>query len=134
KAAGAKVIVLDINRARLDFCQSQFAVDAAILAGADPVPAMQAATGGNLPTAVLDATGNPASMHAAFKYAAPSGRIVFVGLFIGDVTFHDPDFHRKELTLLATRNALPADFQNIIRLMETKVINTAPWITHRAAA
>src|SRR5690606_2680375 len=89
---------------------------------------------GDLPTAVIDATGNPSSMMRCFDLVAPSGRIVFVGLFQGDVTFNDPNFHRRETTLLATRNALPADFQAIIRLIQQGRIDTTPWITHQADA
>ena len=55
-----------------------------------------------------------------------------MGLFQGDVTFNDPNFHRRELTLLASRNALPADFGRIIGQIETGRIDTTPWITHRA--
>ncbi len=72
-------------------------------------------------------------MKGAFDFVAPSGRLVFVGLFQGEVSFFDPDFHKKELTLLATRNALPVDFQNIIGWMEHGEIDTAPWITHCAS-
>ena len=59
--------------------------------------------------------------------------LAFVGLFQGDVAFNDPNFHRRELTLLASRNALPGDFTRIIRLIESGRIDTAPWITHRAS-
>ena len=62
-------------------------------------------TSGDLPTAVFDATGNPTSMMGAFEFVAHGGRLVYVGLFPGDVTFHDPHFHRREITLLATRNS-----------------------------
>jgi threonine dehydrogenase-like Zn-dependent dehydrogenase len=89
-------------------------------------------TGGDLPTAVFDATGNPASMMDAFKYVAHGGRLVYVGLFQGDITFHDPFFHRREMTLLSSRNATAADFRRIIGLMEAGEIDTTPWITHRA--
>ena len=71
-------------------------------------------------------------MEAAFDYPAHGGRMVFVGLFQGDVTFGDPGFHRRELTLMGSRNALPEDFTRIIRLVEARRIDTAPWITHRA--
>ncbi|MGA2232446.1 MAG: zinc-binding alcohol dehydrogenase family protein [Tepidisphaeraceae bacterium] len=57
---------------------------------------------------------------------------VFVGLFQGDVTFVDPQFHRREVTLLASRNSLPRDFERIIKLVEDGAIDTGPWITHRA--
>lgn len=101
-------------------------------AGENALETIRELTGGDFPTAVFDATGHPASMKGAFEFVAPSGRLVFVGLFQGEVSFFDPDFHRKEMTLLATRNALPIDFQNIIRWAEHGEIDTSPWITHRA--
>jgi 2-desacetyl-2-hydroxyethyl bacteriochlorophyllide A dehydrogenase len=132
RQAGSKVIALDANPARLEFCRNIWGIEHTVTAGDEALEAIRALTGGDLPTAVFDATGHPASMAKAFDFVAPSGRLVFVGLFPGDVTFHDPDFHRKEMTLLATRNALPVDFANIIRWTEAGEIDTAPWITHRA--
>jgi 2-desacetyl-2-hydroxyethyl bacteriochlorophyllide A dehydrogenase len=129
---GARVIVLDINEARLGFCQSQLGVTHAINgATANVLDVLTDITGGDMPTAVFDATGSPRSMMASFDYPAHGGRLVFVGLFQGDVTFSDPNFHKRELTLMASRNAHPADFQRIIGLMESGRIDTAPWITHR---
>jgi 2-desacetyl-2-hydroxyethyl bacteriochlorophyllide A dehydrogenase len=131
--AGAQVIVLDINDARLEFCRQTLGAHQTINgANADVAAALRELTGGDLPTAVFDATGSPRSMAAAFEYPAHGGRLTFVGLFQGDVTFNDPNFHRRELTLLASRNALPEDFTRIIRLIETGRIDTTPWITHRA--
>ena len=72
-------------------------------------------------------------MAGTFELAAHGGRIVFVGLFQGDVTFHDPNFHRRELTLCGSRNALPQTFRDIITLVEAGRLNTTPWITHRFA-
>jgi len=132
--AGGRVIALDVNPARLEFCRRQLGVTAAVDAGAgDPAATLRELAGGDLPTAVFDATGNPASMQASFAHAAPGGRLIFVGLFPGAVSFDDPQFHRRELTLLASRNALPADFRRIIALVEAGRIDTTPWITHRAA-
>jgi 2-desacetyl-2-hydroxyethyl bacteriochlorophyllide A dehydrogenase len=132
--AGARVIALDVNPARLEFCRDRLGVAHIVNPTDGPLlEALQRITGGDLPTAVLDATGNPASMAAAFGYPAHGGRIVFVGLFAGDVTFNDPNFHRRELTLLASRNALPADFTRIIRLIEAGRIDTTPWVTHRSS-
>ena len=70
-------------------------------------------------------------MAGAFDLLAHGGRLVFVGLFQGDVTFNDPNFHRRELTLMGSRNALPGDFTRIIALIEAGQIDTTPWITHR---
>lgn len=134
QAAGAQVIVLDTNPHRLAFAGEQMGVQHLVAAHEDPLAMVSAITGGDLPTVVFDATGNADSMQNAFQYVAPGGRLVFVGLFLGSVSFYDPDFHRKEMTLLATRNATGKDFQRILSLLESGQVDTAPWITHRADA
>jgi 2-desacetyl-2-hydroxyethyl bacteriochlorophyllide A dehydrogenase len=131
--AGAQVIVLDINPNRLEFCREKlgapFSINAAL---SNPLEVLKEITAGDLPTVVFDATGNPNSMMGAFNYPANGGRLAFVGLFQGDVTFNDPNFHRRELTVLSSRNALSEDFTRIIGLVESDRIDTDPWITHRA--
>lgn len=134
KAAGARVVAVDISATRLDFCRAQLGVDDLVDANiANVTEQLEALTDGDLPTAVFDATGNPKSMQDSFVYPAPGGRLIFVGLVQADISFHDPHFHRRELTLLATRNALPAEFTGIIAQIERGLIDTGPWITHRAA-
>jgi 2-desacetyl-2-hydroxyethyl bacteriochlorophyllide A dehydrogenase len=131
--AGAQVIVLDINAQRLEFCRSRLGVRYTIDASREnALEALAELTAGDLPTAVFDATGNGRSMASAFEYPANGGRLIFVGLFQGEVSFNDPNFHRRELTILASRNARPEDFTRIISLIEAKRIDTSPWITHRA--
>ncbi len=135
RAAGARVLVIDVNDTRLAFCRERLGLPADDLIdarGADVVARLKALTDDELPTAVFDATGNPKSMAAAFDYPAHGGRLVFIGLFPGDVTFNDPNFHRRELTLLASRNSRPDDFTRIIELVESGRVDTSPWITHRA--
>ena len=98
----------------------------------DPITGLKKLTNDDLPTCVIDATGNAQSMARCFELAASGGRIIFVGLFQGDLTFNDPNFHRRELTLLASRNSRPEDFDRIIGMVERGEIDTNPWITHRA--
>jgi 2-desacetyl-2-hydroxyethyl bacteriochlorophyllide A dehydrogenase len=130
--AGATVTVLDVNPERLAFCQRELKAPHLINATTEnTLERLREITNGDLPTAVFDATGNPKSMMASFHYTAQGARLVFVGLFQGEVTFNDPDFHKRELTLMGSRNALPEDFERIIRLVETGRVDTAPWITHR---
>jgi alcohol dehydrogenase len=88
---------------------------------------------GNLPDVVIDATGNPQSMSAAFGLIAHGGRLVYVGLTGEEIRFRHSNFHRPEGTLLCSRNALPSDFTHIIGLIESGHIDTRPWITHRCA-
>ena len=131
KLSGARTIVLDMNRERLDFCKRVMGVDETVLLSESIEADLRSVTDGNLPDVVIDATGSNASMSNAFAYVAPTGRLVFVGITTGEVTFKHPTFHRPEGTLLCSRNALPADFTRIIRLIEEGQINTRPWITHR---
>ncbi len=133
---GADLTVMDISEQRLAFCRRMWPRVTVIDARAEPLAALQQHVEGDdgLPTAVFDATGNQGSMMASFQYVAHGGRLIFVGLFQGDVTFHDPDFHRREMTLLATRNATGADFRRIIGSLEAGQIDLTPWITHRASS
>jgi threonine dehydrogenase-like Zn-dependent dehydrogenase len=81
---------------------------------------------------VVDATGSPASMGAALGYASFGGRVVYVGITQEQVAFpHAPVLHRRELSILASRNALSRDFARIIALVEEGRIDTRPWISHR---
>jgi 2-desacetyl-2-hydroxyethyl bacteriochlorophyllide A dehydrogenase len=129
--AGAQVITMDVNEARLAFCREQLGVQRTIVAGETSLAQIEEITSGDLPTVVFDATGNAGSMMQAFQYVSHGGRLVFVGLFQGEVTFNDPFFHRREMTLLSSRNSTSADFKRIIQLMERGEINTTPWVTHR---
>lgn len=128
---GATLAVLDVAESRLAFCRDQLGVKHTVISGTDIAAQLKAIGDGDLPTIVIDATGNPKSMAATFDLPAHGGRIVFVGLFQGDVTFNDPNFHRRELTLCGSRNALPGTFRDIIALVEAGKVNTKPWITHR---
>ncbi|MGN6363045.1 MAG: zinc-binding alcohol dehydrogenase family protein [Thermomicrobiales bacterium] len=131
--AGAQTIALDLAPGRLDFARQALGVGHTVRAGDGALDELLAITNGDLPTAVFDATGNAASMHNAFRYVASGGRLIFVGLFQGDITFNDPDFHRRELTILATRNATGADHYRIIAALEAGAFDPAGWITHRAS-
>jgi alcohol dehydrogenase len=132
KLTGSCITVLDLNQQRLDFCKERMGVHHILRSrgnGAE-MEALHDITG-SLPALVIDATGNTRSMCNAFNYVAHTGRLVFVGITTDDVHFSDPLLHRREMTVLATRNALPADFTRIIQLIEDGKIDTRPWITHR---
>ena len=81
---------------------------------------------------VFDATGNATAMARALRFARFTGRVVYVGITAEPVPLDDPLFHRRELTLLASRNARSADFPRILDLIRSGRIDTRPWISHRA--
>lgn len=129
---GCRIAVADREEKRLAFVKTHFP-NVTTLPATETLPDQLRQTfDGDLPTIVFDATGNPASMMQGFEYVSSGGTLVYVGLFQGDVSFPDPMFHRKEITLLASRNALPATFTDLINRMERGELDTTPWITHRA--
>lgn len=135
KLSGAKPIVMDLSAPRLNFCQNTMEVERVILACGDgsELDRLKEFTSGALPEVVVDATGSHKSMSHALNYVGFAGRLVYVGITQQELTFpHAPVMHRRELTLLASRNALAGDFARIIGLIEEGRINTTPWITHRS--
>ena len=131
KLKGIKVVVMDFNKNRLKFAESQLEADHTICPDQDfSADNLREILNGDLPDVVFDASGNKASMENAFNFVCSGGKLIYVGLFIGDVQFHDPLFHKNEITLMATRNALPSEFQKIISLMEQNKIDINQWITH----
>lgn len=130
--SGAQVSVLEINPQRRAFCAAHLPGVQVIDPGEDAVAAVRAAHGGELPTLVFDATGNAHAMQAAFGYVENGGKLVLVGLVQGDLSFNDPEFHRREMTLMSSRNGTSADFAQVIAALQRNAIDLAPWITHRA--
>jgi 2-desacetyl-2-hydroxyethyl bacteriochlorophyllide A dehydrogenase len=134
REAGAEVIVMDISERRLEFCRDVLHFDRAVDARTEPVPQLQLLCGGELPTLVFDCTGSRGSMMNSFNYVAHGGKLVFVGLFPGDITFQDPFFHAHEMTIMSSRNATTEDFLHVLSLLESGKIDVAPWITHRVSS
>ncbi len=133
RLAGADPLVIEMDPQRRSFCELFAGVSDPIDPSHDPVAQIRERLGGALPDMVFDATGNPTSMQRAFDLTGSAGTLVFIGLFIGDVTFYNPEFHRKEMTLMSSRNATPADFAYVIRMLEEGRFNLTPWITHRSS-
>lgn len=131
KLTGAKIIMLDVNAGRLEFCRRVMGIKHTLLASDKLEVELRDLTDGHLPDVVIDATGNSASMSNAFGLITHAGRLVFVGITTDEVHFRHPMFHRPEGTLLCSRNALSRDFARIIELIEAGRLDTGPWITHR---
>ena len=135
RLSGARTMVMDMNARRLEFVRDVLGFPDTILSTGDgaELAALSAATGGEMAHVVVDATGSHQSMSQALKYCAFAGRLVYVGITQAELSFsHAAILHRRELTLLASRNALPGDFTRIISLIGSGRINTGPWITHQA--
>jgi 2-desacetyl-2-hydroxyethyl bacteriochlorophyllide A dehydrogenase len=132
RVAGTNVAVMDINPDRLAFCRDQLKFEHTLSALNAPEATLRSAFGGNLPTVVFDATGNASSMHKSFEFVAHGGNLIYVGLFKGDITFSDPYFHSREMSLLASRNATAQDFDWVIECLSNQAIRLDGWVTHTA--
>jgi alcohol dehydrogenase len=135
RLAGSTITVMDLSAARLEFCRRTYGIDRTILVRGDAteVAEMRSITSGDMYEVVTDATGHSGSMGAAVDYVAQGGVLVYVGITPEEIKISHPPMHRRELTIRGSRNALPADFQRILKLIETGQINTDPWITHRTS-
>ncbi|QJQ99044.1 zinc-binding alcohol dehydrogenase family protein [Halomonas sp. PGE1] len=130
---GARVVMVDTNAERLAFCRERLGITETLNPAEQDVPAALAALGdGELADVVFDATGSPAAMCRGFDLVAHAGRYVLVSIVKADIAFHDPDFHGREMTLLASRNATREDFDTVCRLMAAGRLEASAMITHRA--
>lgn len=132
KARGATVTVLDSQPSRLDFCRDVIKVDHAFLANAETRGHLARVTGDAFFDAVFDATGAPKAMETGFAYVGHGGSYVLISVVSADITFNDPEFHKRETTLLGSRNATAEDFDAVLAAMRAGTVPTAALNTHRA--
>lgn len=129
---GANVIALDVDDRRLGFCRTKMGIDHAINPSAcDPTEEIRRITSNDMATAVFDATGNLRAINGGLANVAHGGRYVLVGLQKGDIQISHPEFHKRECTMMSSRNALKEDFQYVMSCMRSKMIDPVAFITHR---
>jgi len=134
RIAGAEVIAMDINEDRLQFCRDRLHLLHTVNAGsADVLERLQHITQGEMPTVVIDATGSRGAINGAFRYMAHGARYVLVGLQKGEIQFSHPEFHKREGTLMSSRNATREDFARVMDSMKRGLITPTTYITHRVA-
>lgn len=132
RIAGGKIIALDINENRLAFCKEKLKVHATINASAPDVKEqLLEITNGDMPTKVIDATGNLKAINNAINYLAHGGNYVLIGLQKEAFSFSHPEFHKRESTLMSSRNATQDDFEHVIKSMRNKLVAPETYITHR---
>jgi len=133
KIAGARVIAVDINEGRLDYCRDVLKVDAVVNALDHPIEALQELTQGDKPTSVFEVTGNKVSMENSFEYVSHGGQLILVGLVKDSLRFDDPYFHKHEMSLKSSRNGTKEDLQLVIDSIRDGKVDTENFITHRCS-
>ena len=131
KYIGAHVIAIDTNDHRLNLAKEKFGADVVINALQSPLEKLTEVSGGNLSDFVFDATGKKSVIESTVDYMRHGGTIVFVGLTNGQLTFHNPTIHRKEASLLCSRNATREDFEFVMNVLRQKKFNVSSYITRQ---
>lgn len=130
--AGGKVIAMDINDNRLKFCNENLNVHATVNPRSeDAVTALKNITDNEMPTVIIDATGNLQSINQGINYLAHGGKYILIGLQKENFSFSHPEFHKRESTLMSSRNATLGDFQHVIDCLKGGLIRAETYITHR---
>jgi 2-desacetyl-2-hydroxyethyl bacteriochlorophyllide A dehydrogenase len=131
---GAELIVLDTNQSRLEFCKVKLGIKHVFHpADARLTEKLEEITNGDMPTVVVDASGNRQAILQGLNYLAHGGRYILIGLQKGDLVFSHPEFHKKEATLMSSRNATRQDFEFVIQSMKNKMIRPLEFVTNRVA-
>lgn len=131
KVAGAKVLVSDIRSEKLAFCEKEYGIDGTVNALEDVNQQLHRLTNGNFPTVIIDCTGNVNAMQSTFSNLAHGGRIVFVSVIKKPISFDDPEFHKRETTLLGSRNATIDDFEHVVTCLKNGSVKSSTLITHK---
>ncbi|MDP4211198.1 MAG: zinc-binding alcohol dehydrogenase family protein [Bacteroidota bacterium] len=134
RIAGAEVIALDFNEQRLQFCRDVLNIPHVIRAGSDNVmEQLKEITHADMPSVVIDATGNKKAIEKGLDYLAHGGRYTLIGLQKENICFSHPEFHKRETTLMSSRNATRKDFEQVIDAIKRGSINPSSYISHRVS-
>ena len=131
RIAGYDVTLMDMSEERLRAAADRFGFASAIDASGDALASAMQITGSEGFQAVFDATGNAGSMNAALPFVSHGGVLVFVSVVKNEIAFADPEFHKREMTIIGSRNALKADFEHVAASIASGAIDTGKLITHR---
>ncbi|MBS1597716.1 MAG: zinc-binding alcohol dehydrogenase family protein [Bacteroidetes bacterium] len=132
KIAGAQVIMMDVNKHRLGFCSAKLGISHIINAAEENIfEQLKSITNADMPTVVIDATGNQKAINSLFQYMAHGARYILVGLQKEIISISHPEFHKREATLMSSRNATKEDFEQVIQSMKSGLIDSSAFITHR---
>jgi 2-desacetyl-2-hydroxyethyl bacteriochlorophyllide A dehydrogenase len=129
---GASVTIMDRTPSRAEFCVRELGAKAAIAVDDSAADRAAEITGGNGFDLVFDATGNPRAMEAGFTHVGHGGSYVLVSVVTSDITFNDPEFHKRETTLLGSRNATVDDFRAVMDAIREGAVPTDKLRTHWA--
>jgi threonine dehydrogenase-like Zn-dependent dehydrogenase len=115
---GARTIAIDVDDVKLNTARAAGATDLIHSVNEDVHTRLKEITGGHGPSVVIEAIGLPETFVAAVEEVAFTGRVVYIGYAKQPVAYDTKMFVQKELDIMGSRNALPADFREVIAMLE----------------
>jgi threonine dehydrogenase-like Zn-dependent dehydrogenase len=115
---GARTIAIDMDDRKLEVARKAGAQHLIHTGREDLHVRLSELTGGDGPDVIIEAIGLPLTFRAAVEEVAFTGRVVYIGYAKEPVSYETRLFVQKELDILGSRNALPEDFESVIRMLE----------------
>jgi threonine dehydrogenase-like Zn-dependent dehydrogenase len=115
---GARTIAIDMDDRKLEIARKAGAKHLIHTGRENLHEQLSELTGGDGPDVIIEAIGLPLTFRAAVEEVAFTGRVVYIGYAKEPVSYETRLFVQKELDILGSRNALPADFEEVIRMLE----------------
>jgi len=129
----AKTIGIDVDDAKLAIAKQSGATDTINTTREDMHAKLQELTEGRGPDVIIEAIGLPQTFRAAVEEVAFTGRVVYIGYAKEPVAYETRLFVQKELDILGSRNALPEDFREVIRMLEEGRFPVEQAVSHEVA-
>jgi 2-desacetyl-2-hydroxyethyl bacteriochlorophyllide A dehydrogenase len=127
---GAQVVGIDVDDAKLEIARKSGAAHTVNSKTRDVHAQLQELTDGHGPDVIVEAIGLPATYRAAVEEVAYAGRVVYIGWAKEQVVYETRPFVHKELDIMGSRNAMPEDFREVIRMLEAKRFPVDAAVTH----
>ena len=129
-AGAGRIVLADTRAPRLVYARDHLGFSEGVVADDALGATLAEMTSGEMFDHVFDATGNIHAMRAGLNWVAHGGSYTLVGVCKDDLVFPDPEFHKRETTLIASRNALSVDFDHVIASIRNGAVPTDAIRTH----
>lgn len=109
-ALGARVVAVDVDPRKLALATRLGAAAVIDSRAVDLALELAALADGQGPAVLIEAVGNPVTFRLCVETVAFAGRVVYIGYAKEPVAYETKRIVQKELDILGSRNATPADF------------------------
>jgi threonine dehydrogenase-like Zn-dependent dehydrogenase len=115
---GAQTIAIDLDDTKLATAKLAGATDTIHSGREDVRERLREITRGDGPDLTIEAIGLPETFRMAVEEVAYTGRVVYIGYAKEPVAYETKLFVQKELDVMGSRNALPADFLAVMAMLD----------------